>query len=58
MQGPFANVEASCVNVETEFANVLRVRNDSVSRLRLYSRRARAFADLGLAPEGDPADLS
>jgi ketosteroid isomerase-like protein len=49
--------KASGVKVETEFANVLHVRNDSVSRLRLYSSRERAIADLGLPPEGAAADL-
>jgi 2-(1,2-epoxy-1,2-dihydrophenyl)acetyl-CoA isomerase len=40
--------KASGVNVDTEFANLLHVRDDTISRLRLYSNRERAFADLGL----------
>lgn len=48
--------KASQVNVETEFANLLDVRDGMISRLRLYSSRARAFADLGVAPEAGPPD--
>jgi ketosteroid isomerase-like protein len=40
--------KTSGVNVETEFANLLHLRNDRVLRLRLYSDRDRALADLGL----------
>jgi hypothetical protein len=43
------------VNVETEFANVLRIRDGKVMRLCLYSNRDRAFADLGLGPDGGSA---
>ena len=38
----------SGVDVDTAFANVLEVRGSKVTRLRLYSSRDRAFADLGL----------
>jgi ketosteroid isomerase-like protein len=40
--------KTSGVNVETEFANLLHIRNHKVRRLCLYSARDRAFADLGL----------
>jgi ketosteroid isomerase-like protein len=49
--------KASGVNVETEFANVLSVRDEQVTRLSLYSDRERAFADLGLTRDGDAAEL-
>ncbi len=48
--------KASGVNVETEFANVLHIRDDAIAELRLYSSRERAFTDLGLTREGDLAD--
>lgn len=38
----------SGVNVETEFANLLHLRDGKVIRLCLYSNRERALADLGL----------
>jgi ketosteroid isomerase-like protein len=41
--------KASGVHVDTEFVNVLDVRDGRIWRLRLYSNRARAFADLGLS---------
>ncbi len=40
--------KTSGVNVETEFANLLHLRNHKVWRLCLYSDRDRALADLGL----------
>ncbi len=43
--------KTSGVNVETEFANVLDLRDGKVTRLCLYSMRERALADLGLDPE-------
>jgi hypothetical protein len=45
--------KASGVDVETEFANLLHLRNHKVSRLCLYHDRERALADLGLAEQGD-----
>jgi 2-(1,2-epoxy-1,2-dihydrophenyl)acetyl-CoA isomerase len=45
--------KTSGVKVETEFANLLDIRDGSVVRLTLYSDRDRALADLGLAPEGE-----
>jgi len=47
---------ASGVSVETEFANVLHLRDDKVTQLRLYSSRERAFTDLGLARDPELAD--
>jgi len=44
--------KTSGVNVETEFANLLEIRDGTVVALTLYSDRDRAVADLGLAPEG------
>ncbi|HME01971.1 MAG TPA: nuclear transport factor 2 family protein [Solirubrobacteraceae bacterium] len=41
--------KTSGVNVETAFVNVIDVRGSKVTRLRLYSERERALADLGLA---------
>jgi ketosteroid isomerase-like protein len=43
--------KTSGVDVETEFANVLHLRDGKVMRLCLYSKRERALADLGLASE-------
>jgi ketosteroid isomerase-like protein len=40
--------KTSGVGVETEFANVLHVRRQKISRLCLYSSRDSALADLGL----------
>jgi ketosteroid isomerase-like protein len=40
--------KASGVYVETEFANVLELRDGLVVALTLYSNRPRAFADLGM----------
>ena len=40
--------KTSGANVQTEFANVLDVRDGKVTRLALYSNRDRALADLGL----------
>ena len=40
---------SSGVEVETEFANVLQIVNGKVTRLRLYSNRERALADLGIS---------
>jgi ketosteroid isomerase-like protein len=40
--------KTSGAGVETEFANVLEVRDGSVVALTLYSNRRHAFADLGL----------
>jgi ketosteroid isomerase-like protein len=45
----------SGVTVANDFANVLDVRDGRVTRLCLYYGRERAFADLGLAPEGRAA---
>ncbi|HWX96190.1 MAG TPA: nuclear transport factor 2 family protein [Solirubrobacteraceae bacterium] len=39
--------KTSGVVVETEFANLLHVRDHKISRLCLYSNRDRALADLG-----------
>jgi ketosteroid isomerase-like protein len=47
--------KTSGVEVHTEFANVLDIRNGKVTRLCLYYERNRALADLGLAQEGDAA---
>ncbi len=47
--------KTSGVSVETEFANLLWIRDGKVMRLCLYSNRDRALADLGLAPHGDSA---
>jgi ketosteroid isomerase-like protein len=41
--------KTSGVSVETEFANVLDIRDGKVVRLCLYSDRDRALAELGLA---------
>jgi len=41
--------KTSGVNVETAFVNVIDVHGSKVTRLRLYSNRERALADLGLA---------
>jgi ketosteroid isomerase-like protein len=41
--------KTSGVNVETEFANLLHLRDRKVLRLCLYSNREHALADLGLA---------
>jgi ketosteroid isomerase-like protein len=43
--------KTSGVDVETEFANLLHVRDGKVIRLCLYSNRDRALGDLGLAPD-------
>ena len=40
--------KASGVHVETEFANVFQISGGKVVRLRLYSSRVHALADLGL----------
>ncbi len=40
--------KASGLRVETNFANVFELRGGAVTRLRLYSDRDRALADLGL----------
>src|SRR5579859_1968713 len=40
--------KTSGASVETEFANVLEVRDGSVVALTLYSNRRHAFADLGV----------
>jgi ketosteroid isomerase-like protein len=40
--------KTSGVNVETDFANLLDIRDGRVVRLTLYSNRDRALADLGL----------
>jgi ketosteroid isomerase-like protein len=45
--------KSSGVNVETEFANLIHIREGKVLRLALYSNRERALADLGL--EADSA---
>jgi ketosteroid isomerase-like protein len=45
--------KTSGVNVETEFANLLDIRDGRVVRLTLYSNRERASADLGLARDAD-----
>jgi len=37
-------------------ASLLQLRGGKVVRLTLYWDRDRAFADLGLSPEGDPSD--
>jgi hypothetical protein len=41
------------LDLETEFANLLHIREGKVVRLALYSNRERALADLGL--EADSA---
>ena len=41
--------KSSGVNVETEFANLLHLRDGKVVRLCLYSNHEQALADLGLA---------
>jgi ketosteroid isomerase-like protein len=38
--------------IQTKGASLFHIRNGEVTRLVLYSVRERAFADLGLAPEG------
>jgi ketosteroid isomerase-like protein len=43
--------KTSGVNVETAFVNVIDVRASKVTRLRLYSNRDQAFADLGLTQD-------
>jgi ketosteroid isomerase-like protein len=50
--------KTSGVNVETEFANLLDIRDGSVVALTLYSDRDRALVDLGLAPRGSAADAA
>jgi ketosteroid isomerase-like protein len=45
--------KASGLEVQTEGVNVLHVRDGRVVRLVLYWDRNRAYADLGLAPEGE-----
>jgi ketosteroid isomerase-like protein len=40
--------KTSGLRVETEFANLFDLRDGAVTRLRLYSDRDRALADLGL----------
>jgi ketosteroid isomerase-like protein len=50
--------KTSGVNVETEFANLLEIRDGSVVALTLYSDRDRALVDLGLAPRGSAADAA
>jgi hypothetical protein len=40
---------------ETETANLFHIRDGRVTRLVLYASRERAFANLGLSPEGDAA---
>ena len=40
--------KTSGVDVETEFANLMEVRNGAVVALTLYTPRRAAFADLGL----------
>ena len=40
--------KTSGINVETEFANLLEVRDSKVTRLCLFSSRDRALADLDL----------
>jgi hypothetical protein len=39
--------KTSGVNVETAFVNVIDIRGSKVTRLRLYSSRDRALADVG-----------
>jgi ketosteroid isomerase-like protein len=46
----------SGVTVAHDFANVLDVRDERVTRLCLYYDRERAFADLDLAPDGEAGD--
>jgi hypothetical protein len=43
--------------METKGASVLYVRDGKVTKLVLYADREGALADLGLAPEDDPAEL-
>ena len=45
----------SHLDVKGAGALVFHLRESEVTRLVLYNDRERAFADLGLAPEGDPA---
>jgi ketosteroid isomerase-like protein len=49
VSGRMSGAERRAACVETEFANLLHLRNHKVSRLCLYSDRDRALADLGLA---------
>ena len=39
--------------IQTEGAALFHVRGDKVTGLSIYADRERAFADLGVAPEGD-----
>ncbi len=45
--------KASGVTVQSKGANVLHIADGEVTRLVHYWNREHAFADLGLAPEGD-----
>ncbi len=46
----------SGVDVDRRTAFLFRLADGKISEVRVYLDRARALADLGLAPEGEPAD--
>jgi hypothetical protein len=47
--------KADLTQVRAEGTDVFHIRQGKVTRLVLFADRDRAFADLGLAPEGDAA---
>jgi ketosteroid isomerase-like protein len=54
-RGKASGVEVG--QIRSEGANVFHVRGGKVTRMVNYLDRDRAFADLGLAPEGDAGEL-